>query len=69
LDVSGGEDPRDANAEELNLQLNQGLKSCRSVIDNYRSMLMGGPVGVPLGENSFANDDSQDGDELSSETN
>ncbi len=41
--MSGGEDPRDADFEEANVQLSQGLKCCRSVIANYRSMLAGEP--------------------------
>ena len=32
-------DPRDADFEEANLQLVAGLKSCRSVVENYRAML------------------------------
>ena len=31
--------PRDADIEEANLQLLAGLKSCRSVVRNYRAML------------------------------
>ena len=33
--------PRDADFEEANSQLAAGLKSCRSVVDNYRAMLAG----------------------------
>ena len=32
-------DPRDADFEEANSQLVAGLKSCRSVVENYRAML------------------------------
>lgn len=39
--MSGAEHPRDADIEQANWQLDQGLKSCRSVVDNYRSMLSG----------------------------
>ena len=31
--------PRDADFEEANSQLVAGLKSCRSVVENYRAML------------------------------
>jgi hypothetical protein len=37
--VSGINDPRDADFEEANSQLVAGLKSCRSVVENYRAML------------------------------
>jgi hypothetical protein len=37
--VSGIKEPRDADFEEANSQLVAGLKSCRSVVDNYRAML------------------------------
>ena len=37
--MSGINDPRDADIEEANSQLRAGLKSCRSVVDNYRAML------------------------------
>ena len=31
--------PRDAELDELSAKLNEGLKTCRSVIENYRAML------------------------------
>ncbi|HKH28158.1 MAG TPA: hypothetical protein VKA61_07450 [Sphingomicrobium sp.] len=37
--MSGIKDPRDADFEEANSQLVAGLKSCRSVVENYRAML------------------------------
>ena len=37
--MSGINDPRDADFEEANSQLLAGLKSCRSVVENYRAML------------------------------
>jgi hypothetical protein len=37
--VSVIKDPRDADFEEANSQLAAGLKSCRSVVENYRAML------------------------------
>jgi hypothetical protein len=39
--VHGGNGPRDADLDEASSQLSEGLKMCRSVIDNYRSMLSG----------------------------
>ena len=32
-------EPHDADYEEANSQLAAGLKSCRSVVENYRAML------------------------------
>jgi hypothetical protein len=31
--------PRDADLDELNSKLNEGLKACRSMVENYRAML------------------------------
>lgn len=31
--------PSDAELDELSAKLNEGLKTCRSVIENYRAML------------------------------
>jgi hypothetical protein len=39
--VPGGNDPREADVEQANNELNEGLKSCRAVVDNYRAMLSG----------------------------
>lgn len=39
LGVSGTDDPRDGEAEEANSKLNEGLKSCRAVVSNYRALL------------------------------
>lgn len=39
--MSGINEPRDADYEEANSQLVAGLKSCRSVVENYRAMLSG----------------------------
>ena len=56
-------DPRDADFEEANSQLVAGLKSCRSVVENYRAMLTpeqdarnadGGGVGDAEPGESFA---------------
>jgi hypothetical protein len=37
--VSGIDNPRDSEAEEANNKLNEGLKSCRAVVSNYRALL------------------------------
>jgi hypothetical protein len=39
--MSGGENPRDGEFEQASSRLNQGLKSCRSVVNNYRAILTG----------------------------
>lgn len=39
--MPGGDAPNDAVLDEASLKLSEGLKVCRSVIDNYRSMLSG----------------------------
>jgi hypothetical protein len=37
--MSNGEDPGDTEFEQASSQLDQGLKSCRSVLNNYRAIL------------------------------
>ena len=39
MDVSGDEPPRDADVDEVNSRLNEGLRNCRSVVANYRNLL------------------------------
>jgi hypothetical protein len=39
--VSVGDNPKDGSFEEANSQLTQGLKSCRAVVNSYRSLLTG----------------------------
>jgi hypothetical protein len=39
--VANDELPRDADVEQVNSQLSEGLKTCRSVVANYRMMLTG----------------------------
>lgn len=51
--MPSGTDPREPDFEQANNQLNEGLKSCRAVVNNYRAMLAGdhGPDGdLPSGE-------------------
>jgi hypothetical protein len=42
--VSGIEDSRDSEAEEANNKLNEGLKSCRAMVSNYRALLDKKPI-------------------------
>jgi len=37
--VSGNEPPREADYDELNSRLNEGLQNCRSMVANYRHLL------------------------------
>jgi hypothetical protein len=55
--VSDEDPPREANLEQASLKLAQGLKTCHSVVDNYRAMLGGeandnGPEDRSQGANS-----------------
>ena len=38
-------DPRHPDVEEANLRLTEGLKSCRAIVSNYRSMISGDDAG------------------------
>jgi hypothetical protein len=39
--VSGADDAREPDFKEASARLNQGLKTCRAVLDNYRAMIIG----------------------------
>jgi hypothetical protein len=52
--VAGSIDPLHADPEKANLQLSEGLKTCRLVMNNYRAMVLGVP--------QAANDRSPDHD-------
>jgi hypothetical protein len=39
--MSGSTDPPDADIEETNQRLTEGLTSCRSVVKNYRALIGG----------------------------
>ena len=56
-------DPRDAEFEvdEANTRLVAGLKSCRSVVENYRSILSGDQEADGVTSNQFDGFDSQEG--------
>jgi hypothetical protein len=50
MNVSGDEPPREADYDELNSRLNEGLQNCRSMVANYRNLLA-------VNDASAANDD------------
>ena len=49
--MPGADDPRDAALEQAAVQLSDGLKTCRKLVDGYRAMLSEGaePVADPAG--------------------
>ena len=57
--MSEGEGPRQAEFEEASSRLNQGLKSCRTVIESYRVMLTGQTDGDPAEPPPALNDNPQ----------
>ena len=50
--MSADNDPQPLDSDEARAQLSEGLKSCRTVVQNYRLMLTG-----DFGELQAANDD------------
>ena len=59
--MPSGTDPREPDFEQANDQLNEGLKNCRAVVNNYRAMLFGdqdSEIASPSGE-----PDSEDGED------
>ena len=48
--VSGDEPPREADYDEVNSRLNEGLQNCRSMVANYRHLLA-------VNDTAAANDD------------
>jgi hypothetical protein len=48
-------DLSDAKIEETNLQLNDGLETCRSVVNDYRALILG------VGNAAAANDAERKG--------
>lgn len=53
-------DPTEDNFDEANAQLNDGLKSCRAVVSNYRALLAGDADGEP--ESSWGSNIDSDRD-------
>ena len=43
--------PEEADVEEVNSQLNEGLQTCRSVLANYRTLLSGVDARVSSNDN------------------
>jgi hypothetical protein len=39
--MSGLDHPRDAEADEANSRLAEGLKACRSIVSDYRAVIAG----------------------------
>lgn len=52
-------DPNDSNFDEANSRLNDGLRSCRSVVSNYRALLAG-DADEGLGNAAFSDNDARD---------
>jgi hypothetical protein len=55
------DESRDGEAEEANDKLNEGLKSCRAVVSNYRALLDQKANSSPL-QNDPTSDDSETGE-------
>ena len=49
--------PQEVEIEQANAKLSEGLKSCRSVVENYRSMLGAGEAANDGDAPAAANDD------------
>jgi hypothetical protein len=56
---------REAQVEEASAQLSAGLKSCRSVVENYRHMLVGKEKPAPQDVAAANDDDSLAGQQTS----
>jgi len=56
--MSGDDDPPQADVEELNLSITDSLKSCRSMVSNYRAMISG-EANDNLPHEQAANDGSE----------
>ena len=52
-------DPQDSNFDQANSQLSDGLRSCRSVVSNYRALLAG-DSDEGLGNGGFNDNDARD---------
>ena len=48
--MTGKTPPRDADIEQVNHGLSEGLKSCRSVVANYKALLSADPGDDPPAE-------------------
>jgi hypothetical protein len=52
-------DPQDSNFDQANSQLSDGLRSCRTVVSNYRALLAG-DADEGLGNAGFNDNDARD---------
>lgn len=59
LTVSQAENPREADINEASKKLNEGLKNCRSVIENYRFILRTQPSNDADDSKAAPNDNQQ----------
>jgi hypothetical protein len=57
--------PGTPNIDEINERLNDGLKSCRSVVANYKALLSPDQETAEPSEDEAANDDGDDLDAVS----
>jgi len=56
--MSGDELPPNAEVEEIGVSITDGLKSCRSMVANYRAMIRG-EANDNLPEGQVANDEGK----------
>jgi hypothetical protein len=56
--VSESEDPFEADVDQANSRLNEGLKSCRTVLESYRLMLTGQSDSDPVEPPTALNDNT-----------
>jgi len=57
--------PDEADVEQVNSELNEGLQTCRSVVANYRTLLSPGDLGTAGNDNdSEAGDSAPDVDDV-----
>jgi hypothetical protein len=64
LPVPGSEDPQGANFEEVSSSLTEGLRTCRSVVQSYRVLLVGDqPDASGEGEHLPADNDDVPGND------
>lgn len=53
--------PEEADVNEVNSQLDEGLESCRSVVSNYRALLSGIDARASSNDNEPEEDESLSG--------
>jgi hypothetical protein len=55
--VSGIAEPLEDDFDDESSRLNEGLKNCRSVVNDYRAMLAGDPAFLPIERSDEASSD------------